>query len=81
MVGKETTLSLANYEVDMCDIEEYVKEWNKLGYTREQSEELVRLSVLGSDGDIEAHIADKILYKTLKEFDTKKGGDKHSRSL
>lgn len=50
----------------MSDIEEYTKEWNKLGYTDEQSKELARLSVLGSAGDIEAHIADKILYETLK---------------
>lgn len=66
-----TTLSLANYEVDMGDIEKYIKEWNKLGYTKEQFEELSRLSVLGSVGDIDAHIADKVLYKTLKEFDLK----------
>lgn len=53
-------------KVNVGDIEEYTKEWNKLGYTKEQSEELAKLSVLGSASDIEAHIADKILYETLK---------------
>jgi len=57
----------------MCDIEEYIKGWNKLGCTKEQSDELARLSVLGSAGDIEAHIADKVMYKTLKEYDIKNG--------
>lgn len=65
----------------MGDIEEYINEWNKLGYTKEQSEELARLSVLGSTGDIDAHVADKVMYKTLKEYDTKNGGDKYSRSM
>ena len=59
----------------MGNIGEYIKEWNKLGYTKEQAEELARLSILESVGDIDAHIADKILYKTLKEYDTKNGGD------
>lgn len=53
-------------------IKEYIKEWNKLGYTEDQSEELAKLSVLGSAGDIEAHIADRTLYKTLREYDLKK---------
>lgn len=60
----------------MGDIEEYTKEWNKLGYTKEQSEELARLSMLGSVGDIEAHVADRTLYKTLKEFELKERQDK-----
>lgn len=60
----------------MSLINEYIEEWNKLGYTKEQSEELAKLSILGSAGDIEAHIADRTLYKTLKEYDLKKGNGK-----
>lgn len=57
----------------MASIQEYIEEWNKLGYTEEQSGELAKLSVLGSAGDIEAHVADKILYETLKNMKTRKG--------
>lgn len=57
----------------MDSIQEYLKEWIKLGYTEEQSKELVRLSVLGCTGDIEAHVVDKILYETVKNMKSRKG--------
>lgn len=57
----------------MKTTQEYVNEWIKLGYTKEQSEELARLSTLGSVGDIEAHVADRSLYETLKRYETEKG--------
>ena len=57
----------------MTSIQEYVKEWMKIGYTDEQSKELARLSVLGGVGDIEAHVADKIMYETLKNMKSRKG--------
>lgn len=61
----------------MSSIKEYIEEWNKLGYTEEQSEKLAKLSVLGSAGDIEAHIADRTLYKTLRKYDLKEGTVKY----
>ena len=44
--------------------------WKKLGYTDSQSEELERLSEIGNDmGDIDAHVADKILRETMKKYE------------
>lgn len=47
-------------------------DWKKLGYTDEESEELVRLSMLGGAGDIDAHVADKILRETMKKYELEK---------
>lgn len=45
-------------------------DWKKLGYTDEQSEELEKLSKIGNDmGDIDAHVADKILCETMKKYE------------
>lgn len=53
----------------MTSLQEYIEEWKKLGYTDKQSEELARLSKLGSAGEIEAYVTDRMLYKTLKEYE------------
>lgn len=47
-------------------------DWKKLGYTDEESEELERLSMLGGAGDIDAHVADKILRETMKKYELEK---------
>ena len=47
-------------------------DWKKLSYTGEESEELERLSMLGGAGDIDAHVADKILRETIKKYELKK---------
>lgn len=48
----------------------YKEKWKELGYTDEQSEELERLSKIGNDmGDIDAHVADKILRKTMQKYE------------
>lgn len=44
------------------------EKWKKLGYTDEESEELEKLSMLGGAGDIDAHVADKILRETMKNM-------------
>ena len=44
----------------------------KLGYTDEESEELERLSMLGGTGNIDAHVADKILRETNKKYESEK---------
>lgn len=56
----------------MTSLQGYIEEWKKLGYTDEQSEELARLLKLGECGEIEAHVADRALYKTLKEYELEK---------
>lgn len=52
--------------------EKLIEEWKKLGYTDKQSEELARLSKLGDAGEIEAHVANRALYKTLKKYELEK---------
>ena len=50
-----------------------IKDWKKLGYSYEQSEELERLSRIGDDmGDIDAHVADKILQETMRKYELEK---------
>ena len=48
------------------------EKWKKLSYTDEESEELERLSMLGGVGDIDAHVADKILRETMKKYESEK---------
>ena len=51
-----------------------VEDWKKLGYSDKQSEELERLSYIGDDmGNIDAHVVDKILQKTIKKYEVEKG--------
>lgn len=52
--------------------QQYIEDWKKLGYTDEQSEELARLSKLGSGSGVDAHVADRILNDTLKRYDKEK---------
>ena len=50
-----------------------VEDWKKLGYSYEQSEELERLSRIGDDmGDIDVHIADKMLQETMRKYELEK---------
>ena len=47
-------------------------DWKELDYTDEQAEELERLSMLGSTGNVDAHVADKILRETMKKYELEK---------
>ena len=47
-------------------------DWKKLSYTDEESEELERLSMLGGAGNIDAHVADKILCETMRKYESEK---------
>ena len=47
-------------------------DWKELDYTDEQAEELERLSMLGSTGKVDAHVADKILRETMKKYELEK---------
>ena len=50
-----------------------IKDWKKLGYSYEQSEELERLSHIGYDmGDIDVHVVDKILQETMRKYELEK---------
>lgn len=50
-----------------------IKDWKKLGYSYEQSEELERLSRIGDDmGDIDVYIADKMLQETMRKYELEK---------
>ena len=46
--------------------------WKKLDYTDEQAEELERLSMLCSTGNVDAHVADKILRETMRKYELEK---------
>lgn len=48
-----------------------IEDWKKLGYTEKQSEELERLSQIEDNmGDVDAHVMDKVLYKTMKKYES-----------
>ena len=50
-----------------------IRDWKKLGYSNEQSEELERLSRIGDDmGDIDVYIADKMLQETMRKYELEK---------
>ena len=50
-----------------------IKDWKKRGYSYEQSEELERLSRIGDNmGDIDVHIADKMLQETMRKYELEK---------
>lgn len=50
-----------------------IKDWKKLGYSYEQSEELERLSHIGNDmGDIDVHVVDKMLQETMRKYELEK---------
>ena len=50
-----------------------VEDWEKIGYSYEQSEELERLSRIGDDmGDIDVYIADKMLQETMRKYELEK---------
>lgn len=54
----------------MNSIQEYVKEWMKLGYTKEQSKEFARLSKFGANNNIEdVNSASESLINAMKQFE------------
>lgn len=49
------------------------EDWKRIGYSDEQAKELERLSRIGNDmGDIDTHVADKILQETMKREELEK---------
>ena len=59
-----------------------VEDWKKLGYSYEQSEELERLSHIGDDmGDIDVHVADKMLQETMRKYELEKENNNMNKNL
>lgn len=59
-----------------------VEDWKRIGYSDEQAKELERLSRIGNDmGDIDAHVADKILQETMKKYEVEKGNNIMNKNL
>ena len=59
-----------------------VEDWKKIGYSYEQSEELERLSRIGDDmGDIDAHVADKMLQETMRKYKSEKENNIMNKNL
>ena len=59
-----------------------IRDWKKLGYSNEQSEELERLSHIGDDmSDIDVHVADKMLQETMKKYKAEKENNIMNKNL
>ena len=59
-----------------------IKDWKKLGYSYEQSEELERLSHIGDDmSDIDVHVADKMLQETMRKYKSEKENNIMNKNL
>lgn len=59
-----------------------IEDWKKIGYSDEQAKELERLSHISDDmGDIDAHVADKILQETMKKYEVEKENNIMNKNL